>query len=240
MTMYVSYILYFIYIFIHIKAQDVEIVSNALENVDVTFKLIEEDLEIVKYKILKSKENKVNIKLFYECLCPDCRQFDSKQFKNVIEKLTPYLKIHTYPYGNAKMVHNNDQIEFKCQHGPKECYGNKLHACTLNLLNNATTALLFNICMMDLDDTSGGSNDPAADACGIKLKIDAEPIKDCAKSEKGNELLESYGIESEKIHYEYVPYVLINGDEWTGDNFMKDVCAAFSIPPPPCAGEKNK
>ncbi|XP_052758242.1 gamma-interferon-inducible lysosomal thiol reductase-like [Galleria mellonella] len=238
--MYTKYILCFVYIFVYINTQEVEIVSNALGNANVIIKLIEEDLEIAKYKILNTKEKKVNIKLYYECLCPDCRRFDSKELKKVVERLTPYLKIETYPYGNAKTSHINGKIEFKCQHGPKECYGNKLHACSLNIINNATDALLFNICMTDPEHPSGGSDDPTADACGEKMAIDAKTIKECAKSEKGNELLEQYGIESDKVHYKYVPYVLINGNEWTGNNFMKDVCAAFSTPPPPCVEEKSQ
>lgn len=29
------------------------------------------------------------------------------------------------------MKHINDHWEFKCQHGPLECYGNEIHSCVL-------------------------------------------------------------------------------------------------------------
>lgn len=46
---------------------------------------------------------KVDIKIYYECLCPDCIKFDVEQFSPVLETMNQYLEIHTYPYGNAKV-----------------------------------------------------------------------------------------------------------------------------------------
>jgi hypothetical protein len=69
------------------------------------------------------------------------------------------------------------------------------------------------------------------------LKIDANPIKECAKNDKGINLLKYYGEESRKVNYKYVPYVLINGVEWNQDkepDFMKTVCKKFISPPLAC------
>ncbi|KAM3967571.1 gamma-interferon-inducible-lysosomal thiol reductase-like [Aphomia sociella] len=211
-----------------------EIVSNALENVDVPIKLNEEDLGIIDNKVKYLDEEKVNVSVYYETLCSNCKFFDNYRFKEVVKKLTPYLNIRTYPYGKAKTTRTDDgKLIFKCQHGPKECYGNKLHACALDIINNATAALLFNICMTDPADDNG-SNDPAADACGKKMSINSSPIKECAKSDKGDELLEYYSKESEKVHYNFVPYVLINRKIWKDTYFLKEVCEAFTTPPEPC------
>ncbi|KAM3967570.1 gamma-interferon-inducible lysosomal thiol reductase-like [Aphomia sociella] len=226
--------IYFIALFNYMTAQEVEIVSNALGNVDVPIKLNEEDLEIIEYKVRYLDEEKVNISVYYETLCADCKYFDNVNLKEVVEKLSPYLNIRTYPYGKAKMIKTDDgKLIFECQHGPKECYGNKLHACALDKIINATAALLFNICMTDPKNTFG-SDDPTADACGSKMSINSNPIKECAKGNRGDKLLQYYGMESEKIHYRFVPYVLINEKEWTNANFMKAVCEAFTTPPEPC------
>ncbi|CAK1539928.1 unnamed protein product [Leptosia nina] len=192
------------------------------------------DLYLLQDKQLTRKEDKVSIKLFYECHCPSCMEFESTDFKETVEKLNEYLDIQTYPYGNAKTHEHDGKTDFECQHGPKECYGNKLHACALEIVKNHTAALLFNSCMMGGSQKGWGSDDKAADKCASNMGIDSKPIKTCAKGNKGSELLKYYGEESKKVGFHYVPYVLLNGAEYTGEHFLQDVCAKFSSPPPPC------
>ncbi|XP_047510340.1 gamma-interferon-inducible lysosomal thiol reductase-like isoform X1 [Pieris napi] len=179
-------------------------------------------------------EQKVKIQLFYECHCPGCREFETTEFNETVVKMNEYLDIQTYPYGNAKTEEHDGKVEFKCQHGPTECYGNKLHACALDIIKNHTAALQFNICMMESSQEKEGSDDIAADKCGAQMGIDSTPIKSCANGAKGIELLQYYGVESNKINYDYVPFVLINGEEYQGENLVKAVCKYFSEPPPPC------
>ncbi|XP_045486730.1 uncharacterized protein LOC110994806 [Pieris rapae] len=213
---------------------------------DVSFNdLLDEDLPTADVDLMHFipdktyTEQKLNIKLFYECHCPGCREFETTEFKKTVERLNDYLDIQTYPYGNAKTEEHDGKVEFKCQHGPKECYGNKLHACALNIIKNHTAALQFNMCMMESSQENRGSDDKAADKCGANMRIDSRPIKSCAKGAKGIELLKYYGVESTKIGFQYVPFVLINGVEYNGENFFKDVCKYFSKPPPSCMGIEN-
>ncbi|KPI94816.1 Gamma-interferon-inducible lysosomal thiol reductase [Papilio xuthus] len=187
-------------------------------------------------RIKAAKENdSVLLQVYYECLCPGCRQFYTEKLKPVIEKLGQYINIKTYPYGNARTtIDENGNYKIDCQHGPPECYGNKLHACAINLLQNKTQALLFNACLMTQRGDSRGSDDKAADACGTELNLDASPVKECAKSNKGDELLKYYGDESKKQNFNYVPYILIQGQVNNGQELMKDICSVFTNPPPPC------
>lgn len=179
-------------------------------------------------------DERVKIQLYYECLCPDCRDFDTTQFKGTVITLGSYLDIKLYPYGNAQTVKHDGQVEFICQHGPTECYGNKLHACAIDYLKNVTAAVFYNSCMMDQSQVGRGSDDAAADVCGYSMGINSEPIKQCAKSARGTELLEYYGEESKKANFNSVPHILINGVENSGDNFLQDVCKAFRNPPSAC------
>lgn len=54
--------------------------------------------------------------------------------------------------------------EFVSQHGPEETYGNKLHACAIDTLQNITMAVLYNSCLMDDSQAGKGSDDAAADS----------------------------------------------------------------------------
>lgn len=41
---------------------------------------------------------------------------------------------------------------FECQHGPDECYGNKVLACGQQYITNHNTFLEFNFCVMGAED----------------------------------------------------------------------------------------
>ncbi|VVD02255.1 unnamed protein product [Leptidea sinapis] len=236
--MTVSTFIYFAILFVATEYSNASIHSlgHKFQQADPAENEVTDTSEKVKFKT----NDKVSLKVYYECLCPDCRQFDTTQFIRTVLKLGEYLDVKTYPYGNAKTTERDGKTEFQCQHGPEECYGNKLHACTLDIIKNQTTALVFNACMMDHSQTGSGSDDKAADRCGLVLSIDSRPIKKCANSDRGTELLKMYGVESKKANFNYVPYVLVNGVEKNGDNLMKEICEAFANPPPPCTVSKKQ
>lgn len=53
-----------------------------------------------------------------------------------------------------------------CQHGPDECYGNKLHACAIDIVKNETASEYYNTCMMAANWGGAGSTDE--DATNVK------------------------------------------------------------------------
>ncbi|XP_045772678.1 uncharacterized protein LOC123872442 [Maniola jurtina] len=211
---------------------EIILLSKFLDENGIPVQISDSDTYWMNNQITATNGDKVDVKLYYESLCPDCIKFDTEQFSTTVQKLNQYVNFHTYPYGNAKTIYKNGEIIFECQHGPPECYGNKLHACAIDHLQNITAAIVFNSCMMGGE--GGGSNDAAADRCAAEFGIDSMPIKACAKGDRGTQLLEYYGEESKKANFSYVPYILINGKVNDGSNFMNDVCAAFAVPPPPC------
>ncbi|XP_046964540.1 GILT-like protein 2 [Vanessa cardui] len=225
---YISFTLFILFTSTSAQYQIVEL-SNALDETNDTVDLSKNDLYLLNDKYAYYQDDKVDVKLYYECLCPDCIQFDKNKFSPVVQNLSQYLNIHLYPYGNAQTFGHNGRYDFKCQHGPAECYGNKLHACAIDYLQNITEAVEFNACMMEYK-----SNDEAADRCANAMYLDSRPIKACAKGERGTQLLKYYGEESKKANFSYVPYILINGKLNSGDNFMEDICAEFAVAPPPC------
>ena len=56
---------------------------------------------------------KLKISLFYEALCPDCIQFDSKQLYPLYEQIPEYIDLELVPYGNAR-VRRHFSCPFKC------------------------------------------------------------------------------------------------------------------------------
>ncbi|KAJ0182573.1 hypothetical protein K1T71_001942 [Dendrolimus kikuchii] len=212
----------------------VYIISNVLDSGNTPTKVITVDSYSIEHKSKFLRKESVEIKLYYESFCPDCRKFVTGSLVPTVEKLSVYLDIKLYPYGNAQTNETNGHYTFECQHGPAECYGNMLDACAIDLLGNITKTVFFSGCMMRNNQSGRGSDDTAADSCGKAMDIDSEPIKQCAKSNKGVQLLKFYGEESKKVGFKYVPYILINGAVNDGENFMRDICAAFNDPPPPC------
>ena len=48
------------------------------------------------------------------------------------------MDVHFKPFGKASYKKNDDVISgytFECQHGPTECLGNMIHACTLKYVS---------------------------------------------------------------------------------------------------------
>ncbi|CAH0724804.1 unnamed protein product, partial [Brenthis ino] len=154
--------------------------QNALEALDAPIYIADSKFFSISEK--SNSNEKVGVKLYYESLCPASIAFYITNFRKTIEKLSQYLNVSTYPYGNAQTIVDKNKITFICQHGPAECYGNKLHACTIDNFQNITKAIIFNACMMDENRVS---DDTAADKCATLMDVDSKPIKECAKGSKG-------------------------------------------------------
>ncbi|XP_063391287.1 GILT-like protein 2 [Cydia fagiglandana] len=188
----------------------------------------------VRFSFQIKKGDKADVKLFYESLCPYCVDFH-KRLDAVLKEIGSYINLKLYPYGNADRKDENGKTVIICQHGEKECYGNKLHACAIDQLKDIQKAAYYITCMMNGTWGGAGSTDKDATKCGEQMKIDSKPIKECAKGKKGEELLEYYGKETDKAGIDGTPYVLINEEEFDlNDDLKKDICKVLKNPPPQC------
>ncbi|XP_063370682.1 gamma-interferon-inducible lysosomal thiol reductase-like [Cydia amplana] len=183
------------------------------------------------------KVDKVDLKLYYESLCPYCVTFHIERLDPVFKEIGSYIDLKLYPYGNAKRQEVDGKTVIVCQHGEKECYGNKLHACAIDELKDIRVAEPYISCMMNGTGGGDGSTDKDATKCGDLMKIDSMPIMVCAKGKKGEELLEYYGKETDKMadKIDGVPFVFINGEEFDlHDDLKKTICEALKNPPSQC------
>lgn len=76
-----------------------------------------------------SADDRVNFTLYYETLCPDCRQFVSTQVWKAYHSILNITNFAVVPYGNARETYDSSsqQYVFTCQHGAQECLGNIIH-----------------------------------------------------------------------------------------------------------------
>ncbi|XP_013175760.1 PREDICTED: gamma-interferon-inducible lysosomal thiol reductase-like [Papilio xuthus] len=180
------------------------------KSLDIDLKLyIDEDLSTEEYPSSSDEDSgeEYHIQFYYESLSVKSWLVYTFFIGPLAAIQDSRITIETFPYGIAKTYRKGQGYKFKCEHGPEECYGNKLHACVLHLLQNKTEAILFNLCLMNKQ-----SNNAAVDECAQERYGLAGSIKECAKSRLGSRLLKHYGDESEKVDYEQVPYILVNGE----------------------------
>ncbi|XP_043217227.1 GILT-like protein 1 [Amphibalanus amphitrite] len=91
----------------------------------------------------------VQVEVFYEALCPDSMNYIVDQLAPAVAKLpVDALNVILVPYGKAKTYQRGSKVTFSCQHGPEECWANKLHACGIRQAANQTVSVQFVTCLM--------------------------------------------------------------------------------------------
>jgi interferon gamma-inducible protein 30 len=130
--------------------------------------------------------NNVDITLYYETLCPYCKQFITGQLFKTYNILGNIMNVTLVPYGNAKELFRPETqlYQFYCQHGNEECYGNLFHTCLISLYPRVSDHLPVINCM----EASSDDIETAGDACAKQFNLSADKISDCMYSEAGNAL----------------------------------------------------
>ncbi|XP_073957590.1 GILT-like protein 2 [Choristoneura fumiferana] len=183
--------------------------------------------------ILTDSDSKVNVTIYYETHCPYCINFFRSRLGPTMEVLSSRMNIHMVPYGNAKTTYDseNRQYMFRCQHGPIECYGNKIHACAIDLLQNSTKAALFNVCLMT-ETYSYAALDNVLTSCGAKFHIQTNDIRECVNSKRGSALLREYGDQTHALSLNGVPSLMLDGEP---SEFLEyDLCRLLRPTPRVC------
>ncbi|RXG73043.1 Gamma-interferon-inducible lysosomal thiol reductase [Armadillidium vulgare] len=181
-------------------------------------------------------DDPVNISVFYESLCPDSIRFFTAQLEPTYTELRSIMTVDTHAYGKASDVADTEGgYTFECQHGPDECYGNKVLACGQQYITNHNTFLEFNFCVMGAEDPPSSGEE-----CANQVGASATDIITCANSTEGEFLLHEVGLVEAKLDPQltYVPWIIIN-DEFTQENLdaaQEDlktlVCNTYQGTPP--------
>jgi len=193
------------------------------------------DLHYSQSRLVTMDDTPVLVELYYESLCPGCRNFISTMIYPTFDKLrdTGIVKFGLYPYGNAVETENKDgSWNITCQHGPEECLGNLLEVCLMHYLSWDPDLYVPVIsCMESADDPV-----MSAEGCINQLSTASyEAVKGCAKGPEGNRLAHAMGAKTESLDppHNYVPWVVVDGEhnneiqQAAMDNLLALVCKLY-------------
>ncbi|KAF4086489.1 hypothetical protein AMELA_G00106990 [Ameiurus melas] len=168
----------------------------------------------------------VTVSLYYESLCPGCRQFLVLQLMPTFIMLNDIMNVELVPYGNAQEQEVGGKYQFTCQHGPDECLGNMIETCVLNKLKGGPQyAVIY--CMEAANDVV-----KAAESCLALFSPETRfgDIMACANGDEGNQLMHQNAKKTNALQpqHEYVPWITVNG-EHTDDLQQKAMGSLFQL-----------
>lgn len=186
--------------------------------------------------------NPVKVVACVEALCPDCREFLSKQIVPTYQMLgSSVIDLEVVVFGNAQIIDESDEShsldqpkKVECQHGVAECDANTYEQCAIHLYPYPERYLPFLTC---LDETLPHryNRDEPMDAslfakCARFSALDFESIAACHNDP---EMAWKLNVEASKKtpdNHQYVPWIVINGlhgmDE-EKESFVDAVCKAY-------------
>uniref|UniRef100_A0A803W5P9 Gamma-interferon-inducible lysosomal thiol reductase n=1 Tax=Ficedula albicollis TaxID=59894 RepID=A0A803W5P9_FICAL len=178
----------------------------------------------------------VQLSLYYESLCPACRQFlVLKLFPTWLLLPEEMLNITLVPYGNAQVGAGppgaagsprcrrprSDRLlpqernvsgkwDFRCQHGPEECLGNMMEACLMHEAQNFSTYFPVIFCL-----ESGSSVTKNLEAC-LQIyapELDSGRVTACVQGDTGMALMHHNAQVTDALQppHQYVPWITVNG-----------------------------
>ncbi|CAG9770802.1 unnamed protein product [Ceutorhynchus assimilis] len=208
---------------------------------------------------MNHENHRVNVAVYYESLCPDSRKFFTQQlYPSLQGNLSNFVNLTLVPYGKTKMEFKQNEYEFDCHHGAKECEGNKIQACALKLIDQGkkTEGLGFNRvavgfinCLMDKTERKGDDTTfPTKDCAEINHVNNLNLIENCAGHTDGSNYLANLGTLTKAVAdpLKNVPTIVFNqqfkeeDNKMAQTNFVKALCQYIHADKPSeCNGASN-
>lgn len=164
-------------------------------------------LTFFSLKVDGQQADKVSLGVYYETLCPDSIAFITYQLYPTIQSLgLEKINVDLVPFGKASWTESGSSISFSCQHGERECKGNKIQACAKSELD--TSALIKFVNCME----SASSPDRAGKSCAQKQGLNYTTIENCANGAKGSQLLKEQGVATKSLvpKPNFIPWITVN------------------------------
>lgn len=183
-----------------------------------------------KYYNENSDSKVLLIEVLVECLCPFSVKFIKNSFAQFArtKDSSQLAEVKIYPFGNGIEKYNKEtkRYEYECQHGSKECYGNSIQICAIELMKSREDANEFLICSYSNIAQHKKDFDTNLKFCLDELKYPPEyeeKIRKCTMNEDGNMLM--HRVANRYNQNEYVPWVIVNGkfNERSGNRVMTNM-----------------
>ncbi|MCD9644713.1 hypothetical protein HAX54_033134 [Datura stramonium] len=144
---------------------------NRICRITITFALIP---WLMFQPHVSSSQDKVNLSLYYESLCPYCADFIVNQLVKVLETdLGSIVNLRLVPWGNTQIAPNSSWI---CQHGTDECQLNTVEACAIKVWSNLEMNFKFISCVERLHLENRHSS---WQSCFASTGLSQSPIENC-------------------------------------------------------------
>ncbi|XP_019865840.1 GILT-like protein 1 [Aethina tumida] len=157
-----------------------------------------------------SVAQKLNVDVLYESLCPDSLRFITEQLYPAWSDISPYVNINFVPFGKSSSLQNGS--EFVCQHGPRECRGNRLMSCALARIPDQTQQVEYVNCFMKVYRKNRKNSEEDGRQCAEKINLDVNDVNACYNSLEGTQLQLNAEKSTVRILPKFVPTVLYNGE----------------------------
>ncbi|XP_046665586.1 GILT-like protein 1 [Homalodisca vitripennis] len=140
------------------------------------------------------QDDNLKISVYYETYCPDSINFVMNQLAPMMGEFNKYpdwLILELIPFGFAK---ETGHFKWSCQHGPKECAGNKLNACAIDeLVTKQYNPLYMRLVNFIYCTMTADNQVKAAKQCAAQTGVNYKKLMKCYKGTEGDKLLEMYG-----------------------------------------------
>ncbi|GJQ74886.1 hypothetical protein Trydic_g21722 [Trypoxylus dichotomus] len=137
-------------------------------------------------------EQKVNVTVLYEALCPDSAVFIKNQLAGCYDAIKDCIDLELVPYGHANHTQVGGQWRFECQHKERECSLNTHHACGIKYAPSQGAQVKFVSCMMEKAYVYLNDEDVTI-ACTAEAGINFNLVKRCYTTTEGQELSVHHG-----------------------------------------------
>lgn len=192
-------------------------------------------LNLLQVGCTVAADHKVKIGVFIESLCPDSKRFFNNQLEPTFKEIGQIIEPTIVPFGHARILGNNKMI---CQHGWRECEGNRQMACILARAKTMSESIETISCIFERAETPRD--------CISKYMPNAsfDDIEKCKSSDESYQMMNVAANQTGQV--DYVPHLTYNGEhseeiQTEMENNLKDfVCKKCNGTKPAACGAPVK